>query len=116
MQTTLLPRLLVAACLAAGHMTVAAETTQVPPSSIESIQVYGNYAIVRYSPAGPTAGCTGAAAPTAVVIEWASDPAKGMLAARLTSHQLGQSIGFGGSGCYTWGTADVPKVYRVDLQ
>jgi hypothetical protein len=93
----------------------ASSTEQISERLITKISVYDSYAVAALSSPGENIdGCTLESAQF-VKIETTSDSGKEMYAAVLAARVSKQPVGFGVTGCSSWGTKTIPLVYRVDF-
>ncbi len=96
-------------------VTSVTATEQISERLITKISVYESYAVaVLSSPGENIDGCTLESAQY-VKIETTSDSGKEMYAAVLAARVSKQPVGFGVTGCSSWGTKTIPLVYRVDF-
>lgn len=91
-------------------------TEQIPSTKLLSLAVYETYAVVRLATPGQNSeNCTHNTAGNWAAISFDSNKNKEMYSAILSARIADKSIGFGLSGCKSWGSTTVPSIYRVDL-
>jgi len=83
---------------------------------IVKLYTYTDYAVVTLSSLAPNSeSCTHAKANRHVLIDLSSNQNKAMYSSALTAFTTKGLINVGLSGCQNWGSATIPKAYRVEL-
>ncbi len=91
-------------------------TEQISKRMINEIAIYDSYAVIHLAtPALNLDGCTRQNAGAYIKIVFDSENNKEMYSTVLAARIAKQSVGFGVSGCSSWGGVTIPLAYRVDF-
>lgn len=87
---------------------------QIQNEQIGHINTYKTLAVIRLTGTSDNLdGCTRQNAGKYVAIVYLEG--KEMYSASLSAYMANRKVGFGVSGCQSWGSTTIPKAYRVDV-